>query len=124
VALGKGTLTAYWDDQLGIRTEYARAEVSGAADQAVAARVAAPPAGARRVAVLFIGHDAAGQVLSAAAASDWPIQTAAEKRLPTRPQPAAPPPQPQPEPQPKPEPVAPAEPPATPPAPAPADDGE
>jgi hypothetical protein len=102
VALAKGTLTAYWDDQLGVRTEYARVEVAGSADQAVAARLAAPPAGARRVAVLFTGHDAAGQPLSAAAVSDWPIQTEAEKRRPT--------PQAQPEPQPEAEAEAEAEP--------------
>lgn len=73
LALGAGTLTAYWDDELGVRTRYATVDnIAGAADKQVAARLAAPPAGAKRVAVLFEGTDGAGEPLSAAAVISWP----------------------------------------------------
>ena len=72
LALGKGTLSAYWDNELGVRTRFATVAVNGAADKQVIARLAAPPADARRLAVLFEGVDAGGEPLSAAAVIAWP----------------------------------------------------
>lgn len=74
IELGAGTLTAYWDNELGVRTKYATVDnIAGAADKQVVAAIAAPPAAARRIAVLFEGSDAAGEPLSAAATVAWPI---------------------------------------------------
>jgi hypothetical protein len=73
IALGAGTLTAYWDDELGVRTRYATVDkISSAADKQVIAQLAPPPAAARRVAVLFEGVDGGGEMLSSAAVIAWP----------------------------------------------------
>ena len=66
-AFGAGTMTIFWEDDSGVRTQHgAPIAVSGAAVDAVLARVPAPPAQARALAVLFQGKGAAGEPLVAA----------------------------------------------------------
>ncbi len=72
--IGAGTLTAYWDNELGVRTSLATVPVaSRVAAKKALGTVPAPPATAKTVAVLFEGVDAIGEPLSAAATIAWPI---------------------------------------------------
>ena len=74
--LGAGTVTAYWDDELGVRTQYARLDsVPGAKANASLGQIAAPPAAAKAVAVSFVGVDKHGQAVVAARTTAWPLPT-------------------------------------------------
>ncbi|HTM22538.1 MAG TPA: hypothetical protein VL172_18580 [Kofleriaceae bacterium] len=71
VGLGAGELELFAEDAAGVRTPLGKATVTGAATGSSAARVAVSvPAGARRIAALFRGVDAAGQPLAAAGLLD------------------------------------------------------
>ena len=76
VPLGKGTLTLYWDDPRGVRTQLAQVAVSGAATGAALAQLPAPPAGAARVSALFDGTDDTGHPLLATGTAPYPIAAA------------------------------------------------
>jgi len=69
VGLGAGTLEVYAEDSAGTRTSLSRVEIKAVAAGQPAARLDVP-AGARRVAALFRGVDAAGQPLVASGLLD------------------------------------------------------
>ena len=69
VALGAGTLSVYWDDARGVRTQLDSRQIRGGAAGAVIADLPAPPADARRVSALFEGADDTGEQLLAAGLS-------------------------------------------------------
>jgi hypothetical protein len=73
VDLGAGKIAVFWDDARGVRTRFATASVTGAAHGTVAARIAAPPAQARRVSALFEGTDGRKRPLLATGTAVYPI---------------------------------------------------
>jgi hypothetical protein len=73
VALGAGTITVFWDDARGVRTQLSTATVKGAAQSGVVLELAVPPADARRVSALFDGVDGAGQPLLATGTALHPL---------------------------------------------------
>lgn len=67
VQAGAGTLELFWDDELGVRQSFHKAEITGAAAGKALGKAPAPPAGARRVTALYRGVDANGEALIATA---------------------------------------------------------
>lgn len=72
-ALGAGSVRMFWDDRLGVRTEYAKANVKGGKAGARMVKLAAPPADAKRVTVLYEGTDAAGNAMYATGTAAYPL---------------------------------------------------
>ncbi len=73
-ALGSGTLTAFSDDELGVRSPFASVALTQpTAQKAVLASLAAPPQKTKRIAVLFEGVDTQGEPISAATTIKWPL---------------------------------------------------
>lgn len=67
VQAGAGTLELFWDDELGVRQSFHKADVSGAEAGKALGKAPAPPSGARRVTALYRGVDASGEALVATA---------------------------------------------------------
>jgi len=71
--LGAGTVEFFWDDALGVRTSYEKAEVKAAGAKTELARATLPPKNATRVTVLFRGVDRDGRPLVATGTVKYPI---------------------------------------------------
>ncbi len=74
IAVGKGTLEVFWDDDRGVRTRLGSYQVADGRADAILATSGLPPKNTRRVSALFVGVDKTGQPLVAVGSTTWPIK--------------------------------------------------